>query len=67
MAKPGHDEAAGIDGSAAAALLKAGRFFTRWDETDDGRAVFREGGRRGRRFLSRPVEPRQGRALDPWG
>ncbi len=37
----------GLDGPAADALLKAGRFFTRWDETDDGRAVFREGGRQG--------------------
>ena len=47
MAKPGDDEAAGIDGWAADALLTAGRFFTRWDETADGRAVFREGGRKG--------------------
>jgi nitrate reductase / nitrite oxidoreductase, alpha subunit len=38
---------AGLDGPASEALLKAGRFFTRWDETADGRAVFREGGRRG--------------------
>ncbi|NUO90723.1 MAG: nitrate reductase subunit alpha [Dermatophilaceae bacterium] len=38
---------AGIDGPASAALLKAGRFFTRWDESADGRAVFREGGRAG--------------------
>jgi nitrate reductase / nitrite oxidoreductase, alpha subunit len=38
---------AGLDGPAAEALLKAGRFFTRWEETPDGRAVFREGGRRG--------------------
>ena len=37
----------GVDGPASAALLKAGRFFTRWDETDDGRAVFRQGGRAG--------------------
>ena len=29
------------------ALLRAGRFFTRWEETDDGRAVFRQGGRAG--------------------
>lgn len=28
-------------------MLKLGRFFTRWDQTDDGRAVFREGGRKG--------------------
>lgn len=37
----------GVDGPGSDALLKAGRFFTRWDETDDGRAVFREGGRAG--------------------
>ena len=40
-------ERARIDGPAAEALLKLGRFFTKWDETDDGRAVFREGGRAG--------------------
>ena len=28
-------------------MLALGRFFTRWDQTDDGRAVFREGGRKG--------------------
>ena len=28
-------------------MLTLGRFFTRWEHTDDGRAVFREGGRRG--------------------
>lgn len=36
-----------IDGPASDALLRLGRFFTKWDETDDGRAVFREGGRAG--------------------
>ena len=36
-----------VDGPAADALLKLGRFFTRWDETEDGRAVFRDGGRQG--------------------
>ncbi|MFV0407304.1 MAG: nitrate reductase subunit alpha, partial [Propioniciclava sp.] len=36
-----------LDGPASDALLRVGRFFTRWDETDDGRAVFREGGREG--------------------
>ncbi|MGC4933579.1 nitrate reductase subunit alpha [Gordonia sp. DT30] len=36
-----------VQGSAATALLNIGRFFTRWDETQDARAVFREGGRRG--------------------
>ena len=28
-------------------MLAVGRFFNRWEETDDGRAVFREGGRAG--------------------
>nr|WP_202422870.1 nitrate reductase subunit alpha [Gordonia sp. SID5947] len=28
-------------------MLGIGRFFTRWDESDDGRAVFRRGGRAG--------------------
>ncbi|MFW0784044.1 nitrate reductase subunit alpha [Gordonia sp. CPCC 206044] len=39
--------APGVDGGAAKALLDVGRFFARWDETDDGRAVFRHGGRAG--------------------
>lgn len=39
--------AAGLDGPASDAMLKLGRFFTKWDQTDDGRAVFREGGRKG--------------------
>ena len=38
---------AGLDGPASEALLKLGRFFTRWEQTEDGRAVFREGGRKG--------------------
>ena len=38
---------AGIDGEASDALLKVGRYFTKWDETADGRAVFRKGGRQG--------------------
>lgn len=33
--------------SASDALLGVGRFFTRWEESADGRAVFREGGRTG--------------------
>ncbi|GAB3198076.1 nitrate reductase subunit alpha [Nocardioides hungaricus] len=37
----------GVDGPGSEALLRAGRFFTRWEETGDGRAVFREGGRAG--------------------
>ena len=41
---------AGIDGPASDALLKMGRFFSRWDETPDRRAVFREGGRAGDSF-----------------
>ena len=28
---------AGVDGKASDALLKLGRFFTRWEESDDGR------------------------------
>ncbi|MFE6649076.1 nitrate reductase subunit alpha [Nocardioides sp. NPDC057772] len=36
-----------VDGPASDLLLKTGRFFTRWEETDDGRAVFRKGGRAG--------------------
>ncbi|HEY9349965.1 MAG TPA: nitrate reductase subunit alpha, partial [Acidothermales bacterium] len=36
-----------LDGSVSDLFLSAGRFFTRWNETDDGRAVFREGGRQG--------------------
>ncbi len=43
-------DGARLDGPATDALLQAGRFFTRWDETADGRAVFREGGRRGDAF-----------------
>ncbi|BCW65495.1 nitrate reductase subunit alpha [Arthrobacter sp. NicSoilB4] len=39
--------AAGLDGPASDAMLKLGRFFTKWDQTEDGRAVFREGGRKG--------------------
>ncbi|MBA2955147.1 nitrate reductase subunit alpha [Nocardioides sp. MAH-18] len=38
---------AGLDGPGSDALLRAGRFFTRWEESDDGRAVFRRGGRAG--------------------
>ena len=38
------DQTARLDGPASDALLKLGRFFTDWDETDDGRAVFRKGG-----------------------
>ena len=36
-----------VQGDAATALLDIGKFFTRWDETSDGRVVFREGGRSG--------------------
>jgi len=44
----------GVDGPATDRLLRAGRFFTRWDESDDGRAVFREGGgERGRQHHPR--------------
>ncbi|MFT3887708.1 MAG: nitrate reductase subunit alpha [Arachnia sp.] len=41
------DQTARLDGPASDALLKLGRFFTKWDETADGRAVFRQGGRAG--------------------
>ncbi|WP_167007031.1 nitrate reductase subunit alpha [Mumia sp. ZJ430] len=37
----------GTDGPASEALLALGDFFTRWDESPDRRAVYREGGRRG--------------------
>ncbi|MBT1001112.1 nitrate reductase subunit alpha [Paenarthrobacter sp. DKR-5] len=37
----------GLDGPASDAILALGRYFSRWEETDDGRAVFREGGRKG--------------------
>ncbi|NLT31345.1 MAG: hypothetical protein GXX86_12995, partial [Propionibacterium sp.] len=40
-------DSARIDGPASDALLKIGKFFSRWDGTEDGRAVFREGGRAG--------------------
>jgi len=39
--------AIGVDGPASDALLAVGKFFTRWDETEDHRAVFRKGGREG--------------------
>lgn len=39
--------AARTDGPAANALLGLGKFFTRFDGTDDGRVIFREGGREG--------------------
>jgi nitrate reductase / nitrite oxidoreductase, alpha subunit len=32
----------GVDGKASDALLKLGRFFTRWEESDDGRVAFRK-------------------------
>jgi nitrate reductase / nitrite oxidoreductase, alpha subunit len=38
---------AGMDGKASDALLKLGQFFTRWEESDDGRVAFRKGGRAG--------------------
>lgn len=39
-----------VAGSASDALLKIGRFVTKWDESGDGRAVFRKGGRAGDAF-----------------
>lgn len=47
MARPTDVHTNGVQGDAAKALLDAGKFFTRWDESDDGRMVFREGGRAG--------------------
>src|SRR5829696_8261408 len=38
---------AGVDGTASDELLKLGKFFTRWEESDDGRVAFRKGGRAG--------------------
>src|SRR5215216_4633374 len=38
---------AGVDGTASDALLKLGKFFTRWEESDDGRVAFHSGGRDG--------------------
>ena len=40
-------DSARLDGPVSDALLEIGKFFTRWDETDDHRAVFRDGGREG--------------------
>ena len=40
----------GTDGPASDALLKLGKFFTRWEESPDRRAVYREGGRAGDAF-----------------
>jgi nitrate reductase alpha subunit len=39
--------APGPDGPASDVLLRTARFFTRWEESADGRAVFRRGGRAG--------------------
>lgn len=38
---------AGPDGPLTDKLIKFGKFFTKWDETDDGRAAFLQGGRQG--------------------
>ena len=40
-------DSAGVDGRASDALLALGRFFTRWEESSDGRAAFLKGGRSG--------------------
>ncbi len=37
----------GVDGPASDALLSIGKFFSRWEESDDGRVAFRKGGRAG--------------------
>lgn len=44
MATP---QASGYDGAASDALLALGKFFTRWEESGDGRAAFLKGGRAG--------------------
>lgn len=36
-----------LDGPATAVLLKFGKYFTKWDQPDDGRTIFRGGGRKG--------------------
>jgi NNP family nitrate/nitrite transporter-like MFS transporter len=38
--------------------LKLGKFFTRWEETDDGRVAFRKGGRAGDGSVADKVGPR---------
>jgi nitrate reductase alpha subunit len=40
-------DSARLDGPASDALLNLGKFFSKWDTTDDNRAVFRDGGREG--------------------
>ncbi|WP_256986330.1 MULTISPECIES: nitrate reductase subunit alpha [unclassified Rhodococcus (in: high G+C Gram-positive bacteria)] len=47
MSRPMDIKSNAVQGDAAKALLNVGKFFTRWDESDDGRMVFREGGRAG--------------------
>ncbi|PYE19517.1 respiratory nitrate reductase alpha subunit apoprotein [Williamsia limnetica] len=47
MARPTYVDSHGVQGDAAKALLDVGKFFTRWDESEDGRMVFRQGGRAG--------------------
>ena len=37
----------GVDGPASDALLSIGKFFSRWEESADGRVAFRKGGRAG--------------------
>ena len=37
----------GVDGPASDALLSLGKFFSRWEESADGRVAFRKGGRAG--------------------
>jgi nitrate reductase alpha subunit len=46
----GAQELPDVDGAAARTLLNTARFFTRWEESDDRRAVFRRGGRAGDAF-----------------
>ena len=56
--------ASGPDGPLMDGLLKAGRFFTRWDESGRRPRGLPRGRPRRRRLLPRPVEPRQGGPLD---
>ncbi|OIJ35393.1 nitrate reductase subunit alpha [Rothia kristinae] len=45
--QPTTSQTPGTDGPLSASLVRLGKFFTRIPQTPDGRAQFREGGRRG--------------------
>ena len=53
-------------GKASDALLKLGRFFTRWEESRRRSGGLSSGRSGWRCLLSRSVEPRQGGAVHPW-